>query len=192
MIMFTHSSDDITEKERRVALTNLLPVQLEIIGAGAKDKVALQIYDENENKFRLAIKHLNNSKTDWLPLPTDRPAKFYEDMFNRKATMLGWSPNGHYLTASLPGKGFLIWDTIRQEWKRRGREIIFANVSEDANLLWLDEDRVLSFGYSLGSSLLYSGKVSEFTRSLTPIGELRGILVKRLFMVNIPESIGKK
>ena len=106
-----------------------------------------------------------------------------EASFNKRFSYLKWSPDHRYLAVGIPEEGIAMWDTKTQKWLMRGRGIYFY--PEVSNILWLDNDRVLGFTPSLdGSTFLLGGRVSEFERSMTQIGELKGISIHELFKLS--------
>lgn len=174
--------DEIQSARKR--MTNLPDGVLEILAAPFATTVAMQTYDESTKKFRLGTCSLKNqsSEVTWLPLPTWPKNEADEAAFNRRFTYLKWSPSGRYLTVGIPQRGVAMWDAKDQKWLMRGKNIYIYR--EPCEILWLDEDRVLGFTPSMdGSSFVLGGRVSEFSRGMTILGELQGIDIRNLFRI---------
>lgn len=178
-----NEKDDDNKLEQKKYLTGLGEKELIVKAYVANSKVALQAYNQETERFRLAVVDLNlGEEVQWIPLPEGRKEGWYEGVFNKKVTQMSLSPDGRYFQVCIPGNGISIWDTKEKQWLRRGNDIIFARIENSSGFLWLDSDHVISFEPSIaGSTFLLGGKISEYSRSLTVLGEIEGILVEQIF-----------
>lgn len=163
-------------------MTSLPESTLELIGAVAEERIALQVYDELEKKFRFGIlEHSDNTKTiRWLPLIAN-DNNTSAGLEHMRIAQMSWSPDGNILAVSL-GYSTYLWDNKEKHWLKR-TENNHHNYGK-GRVLWLDNDRILSFNEGdelTPGNYIYASKISNYNAYPHIIGELKGISIKALF-----------